>query len=138
MIYPKNLTDRFLQRVAADENQNIIIYSPFCTKLDYLLTKSDVVQMLECLAELVRLGIVHRDLSPAHFMRAKNADGTDGRIVLIDFGAAVFVEPQDAPLNISTLQEENWHKKTYRGSLEFAADEILQFLATYAIIAFIY
>ena len=80
--------------------------------------------MFHCVEELHKLGIIHRDINPQHFMKQLNTN----QIVLIDFGTAIFLpelpESKIAKLNTSDLNETNFCGK-FRGSIEFAALEIL-------------
>ena len=115
--------------VQFDEQKLAIIYEPKCEMInsqELCIFKSmkktdsihnihrDVMQMFECIEDLNRLGIIHRNIHPQHFMRRLD----NGEIVLVDFGSAIFL-PESSE---SSYLEECLY---FEGSLEFAAIEIL-------------
>lgn len=105
----------FIQRVAAKESANAIVYSPLAKPMQNNITKDEFLQMWTCIDKLVELGIVHRDITPHHFMKSKFG------VVLIDFGSAFFARKCD--LDRSDNPEEVFE---FRGSLEFAALEVFE------------
>lgn len=68
-----------------------------------------VMQMFECIEEIRKLDIIHRDIKPEHFMKRFDTN----EIVLIDFGTAIFLPQTD-------------FCGDFRGTIEFAAFEILR------------
>lgn len=116
-------SDQFIKYIKDQPEDLTIVYCPHCEPLlQRHLTREDVLGILSCLKELQRLGVIHRDLSNQHFMR-----GPDKKIILIDFGSAIFTDSK-VELNKSTnAADKVFH--TFQGSIEFAADDILEHLA---------
>jgi serine/threonine protein kinase len=108
--------------VKCQENDMTIVYSPRCKPL-VQFTKKDLFGMYECLKELLKVGVIHRDLSYNHFMKSMDND----EIVLIDFGCALIMPQPNLTLNHSNLGDDNTFY-TYQGSIEFAALEVLEHL----------
>jgi serine/threonine protein kinase len=78
--------------------------------------------MFACVAALRQLDIVHRDLTPRHFLRCDNeALSASHGLFLIDFGFAVLL-----PLNDDDCQDR---EVTFCGSTYFAPTSLLQQLA---------
>ena len=111
----RNLSDKFIHRVADNPKKLSIVYTPRGQPLQHPFTRTQFAKMFGCVRELFNLGIIHRDLTPSHFMRAKTSSG-DENIFLIDFGSATFIEEVD--LN-------RYVHHDYRGSIYFAATSIL-------------
>lgn len=121
----KSQKSKFIQRVAANPKNLTIIYTPRGQKLERPITQQQFKEMFDCVRELVNCCIIHRDLSPNHFLCTKTNE-----IFLIDFGSAKFIkggnlnssnqEPSDS---VVTTRNQN-----YRGSVRFAAKEILECL----------
>jgi serine/threonine protein kinase len=105
---------RFMQLVRSDDSQKALVYTPVGKELKKgMLRREHVLEMLDCVEELHSHNIIHRDLSPKHFLQRNDT----GSIFLIDFGSALFTSKQTlAPVR-------------YKGSLQFAAREILDCLA---------
>lgn len=109
------LSDKFIQRVAANVKNYAIIYTPRGKQLQRPITQHQFEMMFNCVLELKRLSIIHRDLTPYHFLTTTSSSD-EPIIFLIDFGSAIFRE---------NIQESDIN---YRGSVRFAATEILQYL----------
>lgn len=77
--------------------------------------------ILECVKELHELDIIHRDLTPNHFMKHPN-----GEVILIDFGSAYFINSKQ---ELDTSKDDITKFCRYNGSIEFAADQILEYLS---------
>lgn len=73
-----------------------------------------VMQMFECIEEIRKLNIIHRDIKPEHFMKRFDTN----EIVLIDFGTAIFLPEAD-------------FCGDFRGTIEFAAFEILRSIVNF-------
>lgn len=78
--------------------------------------------------ELYNEGIIHRDITPSHFLTTKATAGNVEKIFIIDFGSAAFVEN-----NLYDSDTENYRSpysaylfESYRGSVLFAATVILR------------
>lgn len=111
--YSKNWSDRFVQPVAVEEKELAIVYSRTGERLKDL-TKSDTMQVLECVKELQKFNIIHRDLSIVHFLKCPKTK----KVFLIDFGTAVITKSVDWLMYIVC----------YEGSVEFASMDILKHL----------
>jgi serine/threonine protein kinase len=83
----------------------------------------DVEEAFDCLEWLRELRVIHRDLSPRHFLRAApaTAQGT-GELFLIDFGFAVLL-PSDRDLD-----QESSDELTFSGSSYYAPTRLLRLL----------
>lgn len=114
----------FIQRFASIENDQAIIYTPHCHKLEYPLSKKEIFGIFDSIAELQKFGIVHRDLSPNHFMKHP----TNGAVVLIDFGCAHFI---DLNPKLDTSNHDTTPFYSFNGSIEFAAHSILEHLSDF-------
>lgn len=125
-ILPKN----FIQRVAANDQQLAIVYTPRGIPLkNQSITKEQFEKMFKCLRSLFENGIIHRDLTPHHFLIENSSSGNEN-IFLIDFGSAILI---DKTLNNSNLEDElesshPAYRINYQGSIRFAANEILKCL----------
>lgn len=129
VIYKTDDSSQFIQRVAANAKKFTIIYTPRGHKIPFPITQQNFDKMFGCLRELASKAIIHRDLTPNHFLCTKNEKSDEiEKIILIDFGSAVFIK--DGKLNKSTLESsdatDEHHK--YRGSVRFAAKDILEHL----------
>lgn len=117
----------FIQRVAANTHHLAIVYTPRGEPLEnQSITQKQFEQMFECLRSMFNKGIIHRDLTPHHFLVTK-----DKRIFVIDFGSAILIS--DDELNDSNLGKElessdPAYQNNYRGSIRFAATKILKCL----------
>lgn len=116
-----NLSDKFVHRVAANESKFTIIYTPMGENLPFPITRQTFDKMFSCVRNLVDLCIIHRDLTPYHFMCKKDSANNIEKVFLIDFGSSVFI-PVGQSLNTSRLEKQHYR---YRGSLRFAASQIL-------------
>lgn len=123
-----DLSDKFIHRVADNRKKLSIVYTPRGQPLQRQLTRKQFEKMFDCVRVLVDLGIIHRDITPNHFLSAKTSSGIEN-IFLIDFGSATFIEGGD--LNSSELVDQNVQqdaKHVYQGSVGFAATSILDSL----------
>jgi len=108
------------------DEQLTIVYSPIGQILKQRdLTRSDVSQIFDIMEDLYKFGIIHRDLSPNHFMKVYDKVNNKDQIFLIDFGSALILDQEILPeLNQSKLdQDTEFHG--YQGSVEFASQDIL-------------
>lgn len=118
VIYRRDhLSDTFIQRVAANEANFTIIYTPRGHKVPFPITLQEYYQMFKCVRDLANKGIIHRDLTPNHFLCTKNSTGRIEKIFLIKSG-----KMNKSILESSDSADEH-HK--YRGSVRFAARDIL-------------
>lgn len=111
------------------QDDQIIVYQPFCKQIVEHLTKDDTMQMIDIVKEIHSIGVIHRDINPNHFMRCP----TTNKIVLIDFGCAYIMKDDqvDSEINTSNLHDENLHDENtvcFQGSIEFGPQEILDHL----------
>jgi hypothetical protein len=85
-----NLSDKFVKRVAANRNKRVIIYNRG-EKLQRPITRKQFDQMFDCIRELRNIGIIHRDITPDHFLSAKasSSDETE-KIFLVSFSSAIY------------------------------------------------
>ena len=117
-----DLSDKFIHRVADNRKKLSIVYTPRGQPLQRQLTRKQFEKMFDCVRVLVDLGIIHRDITPHHFLSAKTSSGIEN-IFLIDFGSATFIEKED--LNSCSKLEAQAAKHGYLGSVRFAATSIL-------------
>ena len=108
--------EQFIKRVASNQADLAIVYSPCGQHLERKLTRHLALSMFECLEQLHRIGGVHRDLSPHNFVTF------NGRVVLIDFGTIRFL---DEAINSNSFS-------SYEGSIEFAAKDILEHILNFS------
>lgn len=128
-----SLSKKFNQRVAANTNNFTIIYTPRGYQLQRPFTRQQIELVFDCMRELIKYGIIHRDITPNHLLSIKSSSGEIEQIFLIDFGSATFVE-MDSEFNNSSLAESSDDDEghtiqvadTYRGSIRFAATKILK------------
>ena len=114
---------RFIKLVFVNEVAKALVYHPAGKPIQKRLLTSDIIaQMLDCVKELHVNGIIHRDLSPNHFLQHND------QIFLIDFGCAIFTKNiNDEDLNKSD-NEDDKNYNNYKGSIQFAALDILTHL----------
>ena len=119
-----NAAQNFISLVHIHQGYKTIVYEPFGEPLTKL-TKDRVTQMFGCLQTLQTYGVIHRDLSPSHFLK-KVVDDQEV-VFIIDFGCA-YLAPQKG--SITNMNESNNDKDVkmtnYKGSIQFAALEILE------------
>ena len=75
--------------VQIEEEESTIIYTPQCQMIKYSemiisnaalnpdkieSIRKDVMQMFDCIEELQKLGIIHRDITPSHFMKRSDTE----------------------------------------------------------------
>ena len=119
-----NLSDKFIKRVAANRNKYVIIYNRG-EKLQYPITREQFDQMFDCMRELRNIGIIHRDITPGHFLSAKASDGSE-KVFLVGFSSAVFNEKGDK-WNASNIESSS-NQVIYDGLILCASTEILDCL----------
>ena len=105
-----------------DDKHKAIVLTPLGRSLrdERNLTQRHVSEMFMCVRELHNFGFIHRDLSPSHFY-ITNEIGDPGHVFLIDLGSAIIMPFEQ--LNDSDLETSK--KSSYAGSLQYAANEIL-------------
>jgi serine/threonine protein kinase len=104
--------ERILKLVLSNDDKMALVFTPVGKELKKgLLRTEHVIEMLKCVEELNACNIIHRDLSPKHFFQRIDQDS----LFLIDFSSALVFEKK--PTN---------EYKCYKGSLQFAAQEILE------------
>lgn len=96
------------------------MYTPRGEKLERGLTKEEVLSLLDCIKVLRENNIIHRDLGPNNLIKS------NGKIVLIDFGTAIFFNFNGK--NDSICHDKKEIRRSYQGSVEFAAAHILEHL----------
>lgn len=102
-------SQHLIRLVGVDERRLSIITEPYGTRQlnEFAFGVDEIVQSFECMRALVANRIVHRDITPRHFLwHVQQGRRT---LVLIDFGCAV----------------SNGQPCQFSGSLHFAADSIL-------------
>lgn len=90
----KNLSDKFVQRVAANPEMRAIIYTPRGQNLQTQMSSKEIFLMFDCFNELGKFGIIHRKISPDHFLATRNPSGKIENIFLIDFAWATFEDKE--------------------------------------------
>lgn len=103
-----NLSDKFVKRVASNDNSYVIIYNRG-EKLQRPITRQQFDQMFDCIRELRNIGIIHRDITPDHFLSAKASSSDDtGKIFLVSFSSAIYQNHIGMPnaISISTSHTE--------------------------------
>ena len=118
-----HVDQHFISMIFAHKQSKTLVYAPYGKQM-LKLNKDRFHQMLSCLSLLQKNGIIHRDLSPNHFL-VRNENGKD-QVFIIDFGSAYL-----APLNSHTEDMNNsknaeGNLDIFKGSIQFAALEILQ------------
>lgn len=106
-----------------------IVLEPFGRQLSKEnLTSRRVEQMFDCVQEIHQNGIIHRDLSPAHFYISGTGD--DERVFVIDVGSCFILEKEkQSQCNQSDFEGRD--VINYVGSTQFAANEIVDQIVNY-------
>ena len=117
------LVNNLLLMVHAQQSMKTIVYQPYGEPI-LKLTQVRVSQMFDCLETLQRYGVIHRDLSPNHFLK-RMVDGKEN-VFVIDFGAAFLIPPENSATDLNESDNRQAELTNYRGSIQFAALDILQ------------
>lgn len=112
--------------VLFQENRLAIVLEPLGRPVrSEKLTNERIKQMFTCVQELHKNGVIHRDLSPAHFY-IHTEKNLEEFVFVIDLGSAIFMEEENRKkaLHESDIKADP-DAKNYAGSVQFAADDIL-------------
>lgn len=147
------VNQQFIKKVHENPEKLSIVFSPYGKPVN-ILNRNILNQMLMCVEKLQECGVIHRDLSPHHFLLRTNFKDEQTvilsdvkllnfskfinftklrwfKIFLIDFGSAFLIDYNDQKRFPDLDQSNNSNcSVTYKGSIHFAAREILINLAT--------
>ena len=90
------------------------------------LTVKRVQMMFECVRQLHSYGLIHRDLSPAHFYLIKEFNG-DEFVFVIDIGCGIFIDEKQRKRVFDDPKLPKIDTNQYAGSVQYAANDILEF-----------
>jgi RIO-like serine/threonine protein kinase len=132
------LPDSFIQRVASNEKHLAIIYTPrgknIQNHIDNMgFTRELFDQMFEGVRSLFNKGIIHRDLTPHHFLVTENPSGKTKKVFIIDFGSTILINKEkldnsNLDSNLDLKSSDPAYQYNYQGSVKSAATEILKCL----------
>lgn len=121
------MSDKFIKRLATNAEKLTIIYTPRGQRLHRPITREQFDKMFDCIRELRKNGIIHRDISTGHFLSTKSSlDDTDTeKIFLIDFGSASSNEKVKETNSFGEVFYREYRVR-YLGTVLYAANEILK------------
>jgi serine/threonine protein kinase len=118
------MSDKFIQRLATDAEKLTIIYTPRGKRLHRPITRQQFDKMFDCIRELHKNGIIHRDISTGHFLSTKSSLDDTEKIFLIDFGSASSNEKEKETNSFGKVFYREYRVR-YLGTVLYASNEIL-------------